>query len=205
MNPLAQAWLLQSFVILLILGSIAAMVVGAMLLFRRQRLQSISARLDRWISTRRFDKPLEQKISLDPWFYRHRQLTGTLILGGSLYILYFFTLQLDRAQAAAGIARRLAYPLALAESLLDALVLCALLGALGALLASLFILFRPSQLRGFEQGANQWLSLRKTLKPLEMPRDDLQVYVERHARQFGVLFMLGGLYTLVMLLMWLGR
>lgn len=205
MNPLIQSWLVQSAVIFLILGSIAGMAVGALLLFRRERLQNISTLLDRWISTRRFDRALERRITLDPWFYRHRQVTGALILVGALYILYFFGVQLDRAEIVAGLARRFAYPQLLAEALLDAMVLSALLGALGAIVSALFILFRPSMMRGFEEGANQWLSLRKTLKPLEVPRDGLEVYVERHARQVGIFLMLGGLYTLVLLLAWLGR
>ncbi|MBA3023359.1 MAG: hypothetical protein KJ572_08355 [Gammaproteobacteria bacterium] len=205
MNPLIQSWLVQSAVIFLILGSVAGMVIGALLLFGRDRLQNISTLLDRWISTRRFDRALERRITLDPWFYRHRQATGTLILAGALYILYFFGVQLDRAETVAGLARRFAYPQALAEALLDAMVLSALLGALGAIVAALFILFRPSMMRGFEEGANQWLSLRKSLKTLEVPRDGLEVYVERHARQVGIFLMLGGLYTLVLLLAWLGR
>jgi len=205
MNPLIQSWLVQSAVIFLILGSVSGMVVGALLLFRRERLQNISTLLDRWISTRRFDRALERRITLDPWFYRHRQVTGTLILAGALYILYFFGVELERAETAAGLARRFAYPQPLAEALLDAMVLSALLGALGAIVAALFILFRPSMMRGFEEGANQWLSLRKTLKPLEVPRDGLEVYVERHARQVGIFLMLGGLYTLMLLLAWLGR
>lgn len=205
MTPLVQSWLLQSAIIFLIIGSIAGMVVGALLLFSRARLHRISKLLDRWISSRHLDRSLEKKISLDPWFYRHRRLTGTLILCGSLFILYFFTLGIDRAQTVAGLARRLAYPAALAEALLDALVLSALLGALGALLVSLFLLFRPSQLRGFEQHANQWMSLRKSLKPLEQPRDEMALYVERYARQVGIFLLLGGLYTLVMLLFWAAR
>ncbi|MHB1117531.1 hypothetical protein [Sideroxydans sp.] len=205
MNTLFQNWLVQSAVIFLILGSVAGMAVGAMLLFRRERLRNLSTLLNRWISTRNFDHALERRITLDPWFYRHRQATGTLILLGSLFILYFFGVELERAETAAGLARRFAYPLPLAEALLDAMVLSALLGALGAIVAALFILFRPSMMRGFEQGANQWLSLRKTLKPLEVPRDGLEIYVERYARQVGIFLMLGGLYTLVLLLAWLER
>lgn len=205
MNPLIQTWLLQSAVIFLILGSVVGMVVGAMLLFRRERLQTLSKLLDRWISTRRMDRALERRITLDPWLYRHRVVTGTLILAGALFILYFFGVQMDRTATVAGLIKRFAYPQALAETLLDAMVLCALLGALGAVVASLFILFRPSMMRGFEEGANQWLSLRKTLKPLEIPHDGLEVYVARHARQVGIFLLLGGLYTLVLLLLWLGR
>lgn len=205
MHPLALSWLLQSAVIFLVLGSVAGMAVGALLLFRRERLHNLSTLLDRWISTRRLDRALERRITLDPWFYRHRQVTGALILIGALYILYFFGVQLDRAEAAVGLARRFDYPQVYAEALLDAMALSALLGALGAVVASLFILFRPSMMRGFEETANQWLSLRKTLKPLEIPRDGLEVYVERHVRQVGIFLLMGGLYTLVILLVWLGR
>ncbi len=205
MTPLAQTWLLQSAVIFLILGSVAAIMIGGMLLFRHEQLRKVSALLDRWISTRRFDRPLEKRISLDPWFYRHSRVTGVAILAGAVFILYFFTFELERAQTVAGLVHRFSYPSALAEAMVDALVLIAFLGALSAVLVSVFILFRPSLLRGFETQANQWLSLRKSIKPLEIPRDDLERYVERHARQFGILFMLGGLYVLVLLLAWMGN
>ncbi len=205
MTPLAQAWFLQSAVIFLVIGSVAAIVVGVMLMFRREKLRNISALMDRWISTRNFDRQLEQRISLDPWFYRHSQVTGIAILAGALFILYFFTFELERAQTVAGLARRFTYPAALAEVMVDALVFIAILGALSAILVSLFILFRPSLLRGVETQANQWLSLRKSMKTLEIPRDEFEQYVERHASQFGILFMLGGLYTLVLLLVWMSN
>lgn len=205
MTPLAQTWLLQSAIIFLIIGGVAGMTVGAMLLFSQGRLKLVCGFLNRWVSTRRMDQSLEKRISLDPWFYRHSQLTGMLILSGALFILYFFSFAVDRAQMVVGLAHRLSYPQSMSEALLDALVLIAMLGALGAVLTALFILFRPSLLRGFEGKANQWLSLRKSLKPLEVPRDNLDRYVEQHAKQFGVFMMLGGLYTLVLLLIWLGK
>lgn len=205
MPPTIQAWLLQAAFIFLILGSLAGMAVGALLLFRPQRLRAISAVLDRWISTRRLDRALERSIRFDSWFYRHGRITGTLTALGALYVLYFFTVQLDRGQAVAGLVKRFGYHPLLIGGLLDGLVLSALLGALCALLVALFIVFRPSLLRDFEHAANRWLSLRKTLKPLEIPHDNLQRYVERHARQTGIFLLLGGLYTLVLMLVWLGR
>jgi hypothetical protein len=90
-------------------------------------------------------------------------------------------------------------------ALLDALVMSALVGALCAVFVAIFMLLRPSSLRGFEQEANQWLSLRRALKPLETPRDDMEVFVLRHARQVGIFLLLGALYTLVLLLIWLGH
>ncbi len=205
MNPLIQTWLLQSAVIFLVVGSFAGLLVGALLVLSPQRLQRLSAPLNRWVSTRRFDKELERSFSLDPWFHRYRQVSGVLILLGALFVLYYFTAGLDRGLAIDGLARHFAYPAALVAALLDALVLISLLGALCAVLVALFMLFRPSLLRGIEQGANQWLSLRRSIKPLEIPRTDVDVYVLRYARQIGIFLLLGGLYTLVFLLIWLSR
>ena len=205
MPPLIQSWLLQSVVIFLLFGSLAGVLAGVLLVFRPQSFQRLGARLNRWISTRHLDTLLERNIAIDPWFYRHRIVSGALILSGAVYVLVFFIVTLDREPAIAGLAARLDYPPALVGGLLDAVVLSALLGALCAVLAALFMLFRPSLLRGFEQDANRWLSLRKALKPMEVPRDTLDRFVLRHARQTGVFLMLGGLYTLVFLLLWLGR
>ncbi len=205
MNPLIQSWLLQSAVIFLLVGSLAGLLAGALLVFQPQRFQRISALLNRWISTRHLDKTLERSYSLDPWLYRYRQITGALILLGALYVLYYFTVQMDRTAAIAGLSRHYSYPPSLVGGLLDAVVLSALLGALCAVFVALFMLFRPSLLRSFEVGANQWVSLRKALKPMEIPRDNMDRYVLRNARQIGIFLLLGGLYTLVFLLIWLSR
>ncbi len=205
MNPLIQTWLLQSAVIFLVIGSFAGLVVGGMLLLCPHRVQRLSVPLNRWVSTRRFDKGLERTYSVDPWFYRYRKAAGTVILLGATYVLYYFTVGLNRGVATEMLAKYFAYPPALVAAMLDALVLISLLGALCAVLVALFMLFRPSLLRGIEEGANQWLSLRRTLKPVEIPRDDMDAYVLRYARQTGIFLLLGGLYTLVFLLIWLSR
>jgi hypothetical protein len=93
----------------------------------------------------------------------------------------------------------------LVGGLLDALVLSALLGALFAAFVSLFLLLRPSQLRDFEQGANRWVSLRRGLKPVEVPREGLDAYVFKYGRQAGILLILGSLYTLAFLAFWLSQ
>lgn len=202
MDPIFQSWLAESAVIFLILGGIAATLIGLILVFVPQHFPRISGVLDRWISTRRFDRLLERWITLDPWLYRHRRITGALILGGALFVLYYFGIQIDRAEAVAALAQRLAWPMALAGAMLDAMVLIALLGALGAVFVALCLLFRPSLLRQFEQSANRWFSLRRAMKSWEMPRDDFEELLARHVRQVGLFLLLGGSYLLVMLAAW---
>ncbi len=205
MNQFIQSWLLQAFVIFLIVGSLAGMVVGALLVLRPQSLQRVNQLLDRWTSTRRLDQPLEGSVKFDPWFYRYRRICCTLTLLGALYIIYFFTVNMDRTNAISAFAQHSDLPASWIAWLLDAMVLSALLGALFAAFISLILLLRPSMLREFEQGANRWLSLRRALKPAEIPRKGVDAYAFQYGLQAGTLLVLGSLYVLVVLLSWVGH
>jgi hypothetical protein len=205
MPPIIQTWLFQSAVIFFIIGSLAGLLVGALLVFHPQRFYVISAKLNRWISTRLLDKALESSYSIDPWLYRYRRATGALILIGAIFVLFYFTVRLERAEAISGLARHFHYYPSLVAGLLDALVMSSLVGALSAVFIALCLLFRPSLLRGFEESANQWLSLRRAMKPMEMQRDNMEIYVQRYARQVGIFLLLGSLYTLLLMAYCLSR
>lgn len=205
MNPIVESLLLRSFVIFLMVGGLAGLVVGALLIFNPQRIRMTGNLLNRWISTRHLNQTLDRTITLDPWFYRHHRISAGLILLASGYILYAFTVGLDRQNAIIEFARRFNLPASLAGGLLDGLVLSILLGALLAIFVSLFLLLRPSLLRDFEQASNRWVSLRKALKPMEIEREGLDEYVFKHARQVGIVLMIGSLYVLALLTTWIGH
>jgi hypothetical protein len=205
MDPVVESLLLRSVVIFLLVGSLAGIGVGALLLWNPFRLRALGALLNRWISTRHLDQSLEQAVMIDPWFYRYRQANGVLTLLGAAYIIYFFTVSMDRDATVAGLARYYDLHIQLVGGLLDAFVLSALSGALLATFVSLFLLLRPSLLRDFEQAANQWISMRRALKPMEASHPGLDEYVFKHGRQAGGLLVLGSLYVLVLLLTWLGH
>lgn len=200
--PIIENILLHTLLNILLIGSTAGLLVGAILILRPHWLARASLFTNRWISTRQFDRVLESSVKLDPWFYRYRRLSGILTLAGSLYILYFFTVHLDKAFAIAGLAKQFRVPTAYISALFDPLVLIAMLGATFALFVSLFVLFRPSLLREFEKTANQWVSLRSAMKPLELPHSNVDEYTFRHTQQVGVLLILGSVYTLVLLTVW---
>lgn len=202
MNSLIQSWLYQSAAIFLMLGSIIGMIAGAMMVLRPHRFQRISRSLNHWVSTRNFDKRLESSYSIDPWFYRYRRQSGIAILLGAGYVLYFFVVKLDRNLVVKGLASHFNIHANLTGGVLDAIVLTALIGALCALFVGLFLVFRPSLLRGFERNANQWVSMRKALKPLEIQHPEMEDWAAQHLRQLGFFLMLGGLYTLVIFLVW---
>jgi hypothetical protein len=205
MNPVVEVILLRTVVAFLLLGSLVGLAAGAMLLWNPQRLRAISNILNRWVSTRHLNQALDRSVEVDPWFYRYRRASGTVILLASGYILYAFTFGLDRASAVVALARQFNLPAVIVGGLLDALVMSALLGALLAAFVGLFLLLRPSLLRDFEQSANSWVSLRRGLKPVEVPRQGVDEFVFKYGRQAGILLILGSLYVLVLLLFWFGH
>lgn len=204
-NPYVEFVLLRSAILFLAVGSLAGLVTGAMLFWHSNRLRMAGVILNRWVSTRHLNQALDRTVEIDPWFYRHRRISGGLILLGALYILYTFTVGLDRISVVTQLSGRFGMSSGMVEGFLDALVLSALLGALLAAFVSLFLLMRPSWLKDFEQTSNRWMSLRRALKPMEVRRDGVDEYVFRHGRGAGILLMLGSLYVLALLTTWIGH
>ena len=200
-----NAELLRSLVLFLLLGSVAGLLLGALMLWRPKWLTRVSKVANGWVSTRQMGRTLERSVNLDHWFYRYSHLSGVLLLAGAIYIIYMFMLHLGRADLLLSLAKmHLVQPIFL-EPLLDTLVLAFLAGAFFALLVSLFLIFRPSMLRHLELGANQRISMRQSFKPMEMQHGNLDRLVFRHVQLAGVLILFGSLYTLVALAFWLGR
>ncbi len=200
MNPIITPILWQSLGALLFIGSATGVVMGLLLIFRPTWLQSASKFTNRWVSTRHLDRALERSINVDLYIYRYRLVSGGVLLAGAVFILYFFTVQFDKASAIVIGAQRFHWPAKLIEGLVDALVLGSLVGALSTTFVSLSLLLRPSLLRGSEHYANQWISLRRALKPLEIPRHGIDEMVFRHRQLAGALLILGSLYTMIALI-----
>lgn len=187
---------------LLALAGIAGMVGGTALIVQPAWLTELGKKANRWMSTRKVDKSLETWVSLDKWIYQYHRITGGLMLAGATWILGYFIASFDRRGTAELFFRGYhSLPPEMIDILLDVLVLVCMGGAAFALLVGATLLVRPDALRDFEQRTNQWLSLRKVLKPVEIPHPGVDEYVIQHARPAGVLLLLGSLYILVVLLL----
>lgn len=195
----SDAILTRSLILFLLLGSVAGIFAGVALLLRPELLLRANKFANFWVSTRQLSRPLVRFFSLDSWFYRFNRLSGAVLMSGSIYMVYFFTVVFDKTVAFNFIFKAAMVPAALMEGLIDALVLSSITGAVFALLISLFLIFRPSMLREFEFHANRKISLRERLKPLEITRDGMDRYVFRNMRLTGVLILSGSIYTLVVL------
>lgn len=194
----------DALLLLMVAGSVAGLLAGTTLVMCPSWLLHASKRANRWISTRQIDRMLEQVIKVDRWFYRHHQVSGTLLLAGAVFLIYFFTARFDKLGIIVGLSKALMASPLFTGVLLDAMVLIILLGAVFALIVSLFLLSRPSMLRRFEQGANKRVSLSRALKPLSIARFGVDEYVFQNVQLAGALLLLGSLYILAGATFWLG-
>lgn len=189
---LADIFLWHALAIFLLIGAFMGVALGLLLISKPHLLERANRVANRWISMRHIDRPLDRIISLEQWFYQYHRPLGILVILGAGYMLVYFGLLFDKATA---LQRLTGYvPSRLLDGLLDALVLTSLIGAVVALLVGLFLWLRPSMLRGIEEETNQWISTRRATKPLEIPRDQIDLFVARHASRVGWLLLLGSIY-----------
>ena len=189
---------LHLLLLFLATAGIAGLLAGAVLIVRPAWFARLGKFANRWISTRRLEGQLERSISLDRWFYRHHRPIGMLMLAGACWLVVFLVSAFDKYHVISILGRITGYSYGLIEGVLDGTVLLGLAGSVFAAMVSLFLWLRPSLLREFEQGANQWISTRRALQVLDVPHNDLDLWVLRNFRLFGLLLLLGGLFILVM-------
>lgn len=187
----------RTLAIFLLVGAVLGIALGLLLIFKPQLLVHVNRVANRWISTRRISRLMDRSLSIEHWLYLHHRVTGLAVVLGASYIFMYFGMLFDKARMLQRLSSMI--PPRLLDGLLDALVLSSLTGAAVALIAGLFLWLRPSMLRGLEEQANLWLSSRKATKILDIPRDQVDRYVERHAQKAGWLLLLGSIYLFFLL------
>jgi len=84
---------------------------------------------------------------------------------------------------------------AFAQWIAEALAIFFLLGGFVALAVGLGLFFRTQKTLRLFDSMNRWVSMRRTTRPLEMPRDTRPA-VLRHRRLIAAVFILGGAFAL---------
>jgi uncharacterized integral membrane protein len=200
-----QTELLRSLVIFFLLGSIAGLLMGVLMLWRPTWFARISKMANSWVSTRQMARPLGKAVNIDHWVYRYSLVSGGLLVAGAIYIVVMFVFKLTRTQLLTTLAKLNLLQPAWNEPVLDTLVFIFIAGAILALFVGLFLIFRPSMLRDMELGANEQVPMRTSLKPMEIQYNQLDGMVSRHVKLVGVVLIGASLYVLVMLIFWLAK
>lgn len=196
-SNMADIFLWRALAIFLLVDALLGILLGLLLIIRPQLLGHVNRVANRWISMRRISRLMDHSLSIEHWFYQHHRATGMVVVAGAAYMFIYFGLLFDKAHMLQRMSSMV--PVRLLDGLLDALVLSSLIGAAVAMIAGLFLWLRPSLLRGFEEQANLWVSSRKATKILDVPRDQVDRFVARHAQKAGWLLLLGSIYLFFIL------
>jgi hypothetical protein len=191
----------EDMAIFLLLGALLGILLGLLLIFRPRLVERLNQAANRWVTTRHMNRWLDRSFSIEHWFYQHHRPTGIVIVAGATYILVYFGMLFDKTNALQRLGGRL--PARLLDGLLDALVLFALVWGVVALMVGMFMWLRPSMLRGFEEQSNRWVSTRRATKMFDVPHDEVDRYVARHAQRVGWLLLLASIYLFVAMFRWL--
>jgi hypothetical protein len=192
-----KIFLWRDLAIFMLFGALLGVLLGLLLILKPRFVERLNRAANRWISTRRINRWLDRSVSIEHWFYKHHRAAGAIVVLGAVYILIYFGGLFDKAYTLKRLSGVL--PAQLLDGLLDALVLSSLVGGTVALIAGLFLWLRPSLLRGLEEEANLWVSTRRATKIFDVPRDQVDRFVARHAQRVGWLLLLGSIYLFFVL------
>jgi hypothetical protein len=201
-NPIVADLLWHALAIFLLIGALMGAAVALLLIFKPHLLKPVNRGANRWVSMRQISQWMDHSIRAERWFYRHHGVLGLLVVAAAGYMLLYFGWLMDRAAALRALGVFVA-DRQLAGTLLQALVLFALIGAVLALLLGAVYWIRPSLLRGTETQANQWVSSRRATKVMDVMHDQVDLFVEHHAQRVGWLLLAGSIYLFVVMLRWL--
>lgn len=187
-----QDILLRFFLILLCIGSVASVLLGAGMLLKPERIVFWNQYFSRWVSADEVTEQLDRPRWIERYFYRHHRLVGALLLIGAVFILYTFLLNYN--------VRRISAVMTSGSwGLWDALVAMLLIGSVLAALVGIIVLTRPSLLREIEKSSNRWIATEGMVKLFDGMHYSVDQQLLRHRKTAGVLMILGGLYILMVL------
>lgn len=189
MNMLSE-WL---FAALFWVGALL-FAAGLFMIILPAKFMRATERLNRWVATDDFFRPLDEQIRLERLFYRYHYVTGLLVVVGAIYSLIMLTRLFDLMNFLD--AGKAGFDLTVGELVSDGLLVCLYVGNILALLLGLIVIARPSLLKGLEHWSNTWMETEKLKRVFDQPVYSLEDKLPRYPRLIGGVALIGSLYIL---------
>lgn len=197
MNTMLSEILFDSAYLFIIVGTVTGLLLGLGLIFAPALTLAINDKINTRFSMREKTKVMEKPIHSEPFFYKHAKISGVIVTGGALFIL-FSLLTFNFYALIPYLPKSLSVPVW--QWLLQAGQVFFLITGVFILIFGLVVLIRPSQLKHFEQVANRWISTRRRLQGMSQDIDTANQLVNTYPRAFGSIITLLSLIVLFMLL-----
>jgi len=185
---------IPALVVFLLIGSLAAALLGVALLLRSAAALRFIARMNRWVSTRRALKPLEIPRSVETLTAsRSRPWLGALVVIGAAAALYLLLTRMETIGSRSASALELKRWLSITLPLLT-LKWFLVAGSAFAIVAGVMMVAFPRAWRALEERMNRWYSTRRLVPAgsddMRMP---LEALVEAHPRAAGAIIVVASL------------
>lgn len=183
---------------------IVTFCIGTLILVSPALVMRVAGKMNRWVPTDAWFRRLDSPKVTERLFYRHHRIFGALLVIGTGYVIYQFVWGIDYA-AVFGRAEIMGSHAA-AAWLAATLGFIAIVFSVVVFGIGVVVFFRPSILKRLERRANTWFAADQSLKRLDEQVSTPDRIFIRIPRLVGLLVILGSLYVIVSLrlFMWKG-
>jgi len=178
-----QQLLLPSAVIFLFLGSVFAIVVGAGLILRGDATLRLFGKLNRWVSTQKALKTVDQQHDIEQTMHRRRRLFGAVFLALAALSFIVLVAKYDVTVLSSVFARR--FPPIAVELAVVSLKWTLVAGDLLAIVVGAALILSPDVLAKVEARTNRWYSTRTDADDAALMHLTLDKWAAEHARAAG--------------------
>ena len=197
MNTMLSEILFDTAYLFVIVGAFIGLILGLGLIFVPILTLKLNEKINTRISLREKTKKIETAIKSEPFFYKHSNISGLILILGSTFVLY--TLVTFNVQALIPyLPKSISAPAW--DWLLQAGQIFLYITCSFILIFGLIVLIRPSQIKNFEQAANRWISTRKHFAKMSNDINFTNKLVNTYPRIFGVFITVFSLIVLFFLL-----
>jgi hypothetical protein len=176
---------LQTIEILTLIFGILGMTLSLMLLFSPRLARSLSNLLNRNVNVDKGIEYLDKEIEISEFFYSHHIAVGIVLVGGSVFSLFFFFFSLDVSKFA-GIFWGSRSNIFTAELIVSVITWIGKIGCLAGLVFGLMLVFKPELLKRIESKMNSWFSTKPMIEKLDKSSHNLDTFLFRYPVAVGL-------------------
>lgn len=175
---------------------ILVVLLGILMILIPAKIHLFGQKMNVWVSTESaFDKA-EQPHYLERFFYRYHHVIGLFVIAGAGFCLYTFLvgqeLQVLMSKMPALNANQV-----VSEWLYESIYYFLILANAVCFVLGIFILARPSTLKGVEAISNKWISNKAIADRLNSKQEIPEHVLPGNMRLFGIFVVVGGMYMVV--------
>ena len=189
--------LFDASLLFIIIGTLIGLILGLGLIFAPATTLKFNEKINTRISLREKTKVIETPIKSEPFFYKHSKISGTILIIGSIFVLY--TLETFNAYSLIPHLPKSISPPAW-EWIIQSAEIFLFISCVFILIFGLIVFIRPSMVKKFEQVANHWISTRQGFSKMSTDIDITNKLVNTYPRAFGIFITLFSFIVLFFLL-----